>query len=96
MRNNNNPLVDCNGEPLVDIDGNEYTKLVYNNNGTPNIAKIGDPNGQIIKRFYEASFGGSDIRNFFWSTLAGPGERLRTIGLPHFSIAFLISLISEK
>jgi hypothetical protein len=45
---------DENGEPIYDGDD-------------PVIERYGDAGGQIVKRFYEASFTGMDIREFFWS-----------------------------
>lgn len=45
----------------------EKSVLVYDDYGRPVYERDGKP-GQIIKRFYEATFVGMDIRKFFWST----------------------------
>ena len=55
---------DAYGTQKVDDNG----KLVYDNDGKPVYEEGKEPkSGQILKRYYSASFAGNDIRNFFWS-----------------------------
>ena len=51
--------------PEDGTDGNAVT--VYNNEQNMVWEEDASSEKQIIKRFYEASFGGFDIRNYFWS-----------------------------
>lgn len=55
--------VDAYDQYQVDENGN----IVYDDDGNPIVAVPADTKHQILKRYYEASFGGFDIRNFFWS-----------------------------
>lgn len=50
-----------------DDDGNIMFYEEGEDEGQPIVLKKGDGDRQILKRFYEASFVGSDVRNFFWS-----------------------------
>ena len=74
---NGNPMTDYDGNPIY------IHKPIYDDNDNPvyefasDDPRHSDPlyktgknpiDGQILKRFYEATFIGRDIRNFFWST----------------------------
>lgn len=49
-------------------DGDSDAKTVYNSSDSMVWEDDSNKTSQIIKRFYEATFVGRDIRNFFWST----------------------------
>ena len=55
--------VDAYDQYEVDEDGN----IVYDEDKNPIVAIPADTTHQILKRYYTASFGGFDIRDFFWS-----------------------------
>ena len=55
--------VDAYDQYQVDENGN----IVYDDDHNPIVTIPADTEHQILKRYYTASFGGFDIRNFFWS-----------------------------
>lgn len=56
-----------NAEDNMIWEEDAYDVVEYDDDGNATVVKKGDSDGQIIKRFYEASFNGADIREFFWS-----------------------------